>query len=118
MGGFLGTDERRKAAKEHQCTACKQSIPKGAVYHYSSGFGDDCWWTWREHLPCHSVTQEWLCDEPDGLDPWSFGLTEVAESIGGSSPKERAEALDYFRDLGLMAVVEAIEKATYEPVSA
>jgi hypothetical protein len=118
MGSFVATDEQRKAAKEHLCITCKQEIPKGAAYHFSSGRGDDHWWTWHEHLPCHDVTQDWLHDEPDGLYPGDYGKYDVAEVLGNSKPEEREAALVYFRDLGLTVMVEAIEKASRQAVPA
>lgn len=55
MAWELATTTEPKAAREHFCDQCHQTIPKGSVYSCLSGKWEGEFETFREHLECSAA---------------------------------------------------------------
>lgn len=58
---------QRKAAKEHQCCECRNTIQKGETYQHSSGVWDGTPDSYKQCINCHdimsAVSANSECDE-------------------------------------------------------
>lgn len=57
-----------KAAKEHRCTECRETIPKGARYERTKGLWDGAWSTYKTCLSCVEIRNHFACGHG-----WLFG---------------------------------------------
>lgn len=51
-----------KAAKEHGCTECAETIPKGARYELAKGCWDGRWSTYKTCLSCVEIRDHFACE--------------------------------------------------------
>jgi len=72
-----------KARKIHQCSFCGRPILPGCLYFNTKltpwDGVNDSFGTWKEHYPCHEVTERFVSSEwyyePDGIkegDYWEI----------------------------------------------
>lgn len=54
--------KRRRAAKEHSCSECRETIAKGATYEHVTGCWDGSWSTHRTCLSCVEIRNHFQCD--------------------------------------------------------
>lgn len=57
----------RRAAKDHACIECRETIQKGARYEYVTGLWDHSWSTYRTCLSCVEIRDHFECEG------WLFG---------------------------------------------
>ena len=65
--------ETRRAAKEHTCCECRETIKRGDHYENTTGSWDGRWSTYRTCLSCVEIRNHFACDG------WLFG--QVWEDI-------------------------------------
>lgn len=63
------SENRRIAARDHQCGYCFRPITKGERYLDQRCAGDGSAWTWRAHLDCQSAFWSWDVDPDDSGYP-------------------------------------------------
>lgn len=51
-----------KAAKEHHCTECRETIAKGSSHEYAKGLWDGEWSTYRTCLSCVEIRTHFGCN--------------------------------------------------------
>jgi hypothetical protein len=57
-----------KAAKDHRCTECRETIPKGSKYERVKGLWDGSWSTFKTCLSCVEIRDHFACE-----NGWLFG---------------------------------------------
>lgn len=57
-----------KAAKDHRCTECHETIPKGTKYESVRGLWDGSWSTYKTCLSCVEIRDHFACESG-----WLFG---------------------------------------------
>jgi len=62
----------RKAAKDHRCTECNETIPKGTKYEHVKGLWDGSWSEFKTCLSCVEIRNHFGCEEGwTYLELWS-----------------------------------------------
>ena len=68
MSDYCRPAEQRKAAKDHRCTYCGETIQKGDAYQVQTGFWEGAAFRNKFHAECYQD----LCDEGEGeFTPYS-----------------------------------------------
>ena len=62
------TQKNRRAAKEHRCTECGETITKGTMYEYVKGLWDGAWSAYKTCLSCVEIRDHFAC-----VSGWLFG---------------------------------------------
>lgn len=62
------TSRRIKAAKDHRCRECDETIPKGAVHELDKGIWDGRWDSIRTCLSCVEIRNHFACG-----NGWVYG---------------------------------------------
>ena len=57
----LENKSMRRAAKEHQCEECTETIAPGTRYEHVKALGDDRWWTHKTCLSCVEIRAHFAC---------------------------------------------------------
>lgn len=57
-----------KAVKDHRCTECRETIPKGSKYERVKGLWDGSWSTFKTCLSCVEIRDHFACEEG-----WEYG---------------------------------------------
>ncbi len=74
-GATVSHTRHRKAAKDHRCTECRETIPRGVKYELTTGCWDHSWSTYKTCLSCVEIRDHFQCNG------WLFGqLWEDLES--------------------------------------
>ena len=58
---------RRRAAKEHHCDECRETIRRGDHYEHFSGLWEDRWTVYKTCLSCIEIRNHFACEG------WMFG---------------------------------------------
>ena len=75
MGIELMKRETPKARKEHKCSFCYGTIPKGEVYDKSTILLDGYFYEWKSHNLCYEIysfLDMYDLDDGDGVDSDTF----------------------------------------------
>lgn len=60
--------KNRHAAKDHRCSECQETIPKGTTYEHVKGLWDGSWSTYKTCLSCVEIRNHFACESD-----WTFG---------------------------------------------
>lgn len=60
--------ETRKAAKDHHCSECRETILRGAQYEHVKGLWDGSWSTFKTCLSCVEIRTHFACE-----GRWTYG---------------------------------------------
>jgi hypothetical protein len=94
---LVSRNDLRRAAKEHECMACGETIRKGDLYNNGASLYDGHWTSWKHCLRCdamfHHIESE--SDEMLAIDV-HLDCGKTWESAFGVSPPEHIAALAFW----------------------
>ena len=64
----FGNYRHPKAAKNHRCEWCGETIPKGEIHFQFTGVWESEWQNWRMHEECSEIYS--LNDDGEGFSPF------------------------------------------------
>lgn len=53
---------QRRAAKDHRCTECRETIAKGTRYEHTTGCWDGSWSTFKTCMSCVEIRDHFQCN--------------------------------------------------------
>lgn len=95
------TMRTRRAAKDHRCSECRETIARGKRYEYVTGCWDSSWSTYRTCLSCVEIRDHFQCEGwiygqlwPDLEENFFPDMKAGGPCMEGLSPEAKARLFE------------------------